>query len=162
MAVAISQRGPHTNCLRAVIGSRSVLSSSSFPTWIRSTPGTTRLSTSHSSLFVNHEQAIKICCLSSRAPRYADPALSGPNCSRMMRRGELGRQSQRSSCMRKPVKFLLLLACLVSACATPHWVKPEASKSDLAQDQTACVQAVQQPPPAGTTDQQQYVACMNA
>jgi hypothetical protein len=61
------------------------------------------------------------------------------------------------------VKFLLpLLACLLSACATPHWVKPEASKSDLAQDQAACVQAVQQPPPSGTTDQQQYEACMNA
>ena len=61
------------------------------------------------------------------------------------------------------MKFLLpLLACLLSACATPHWVKPEASKSDLAQDQAACVQAVQQPPPSGTTDQQQYEACMNA
>jgi hypothetical protein len=63
----------------------------------------------------------------------------------------------------KPVRVLLsLLACLLSACATPHWVKPEASKSDLAQDQAACVQAIQQPPPAGTTDQQQYEACMNA
>ena len=60
-------------------------------------------------------------------------------------------------------RFLLpLLACLLSACATPHWVKPEASKSDLAEDRAACVQAVQQPPPAGTTDQQQYEACMNA
>ena len=39
----------------------------------------------------------------------------------------------------KPVRFLLpLLACLLSACATPHWVKPEASKSDLAEDQAAC------------------------
>ena len=37
-----------------------------------------------------------------------------------------------------------------------------ASKSDLAQDQAACMQAVQQPPPSGTTDQQQYEACMNA
>jgi hypothetical protein len=51
---------------------------------------------------------------------------------------------------------------LLSACATPRWVKPEASKSDLAQDQAACVQAVQQPPPSGTTDQRQYEACMNA
>ena len=60
-------------------------------------------------------------------------------------------------------RFLLpLLACLLSACATPHWVKPEASKSDLAQDQAACVQAIQQPPPAGTTDKQQYEAWMNA
>jgi hypothetical protein len=42
------------------------------------------------------------------------------------------------------VRFLLpLLACLLSA--TPHWVKPEASKSDLAEDQAACVQAIQQP-----------------
>jgi hypothetical protein len=64
---------------------------------------------------------------------------------------------------RHVVRFLLpLLACLLSACATPHWVKPEASKSDLAQDQAACVHAVQQPPPSGTTDQQQYEACMNA
>ena len=38
--------------------------------------------------------------------------------------------------------LLLLLAFLLSACATPHWVKPEASKSDLAQDQAACVQAI--------------------
>jgi len=58
--------------------------------------------------------------------------------------------------------LLLLLAFLLSACATPHWVKPEASKSDLAQDQAACVQAIQQPPPAGTTDKQQYEAFMNA
>jgi hypothetical protein len=59
--------------------------------------------------------------------------------------------------------FLLpLLAWLLSACATPHWVKPEASKSDLAQDRAACMQAIQQPPPSGTTDQQQYEACMNA
>src|SRR6516165_11909110 len=65
--------------------------------------------------------------------------------------------------MSKPVRFLLsLLPCLLSACAAPHWVKPEASKSELAQDQAACVQAVQQPPPSGTTDQQQYEACMNA
>jgi hypothetical protein len=69
-----------------------------------------------------------------------------------------------STTVRKPVRFLLpLLACLLlSGCATPHWVKPEASKSDLALDQAACVEAVQQPPPAGTTDQQQYEACMNA
>jgi hypothetical protein len=78
-------------------------------------------------------------------------------------RGKPGRQPQRLCCMRKAVRFLLpLLACLLSACATPHWVKPEASKSDLAQDQAACVQAVQQPPAPGTTDQQQYEACMNA
>jgi hypothetical protein len=65
--------------------------------------------------------------------------------------------------MRKPVRFLLpLCACVLSGCATPQWVKPEASKSDLAQDRAACVQAVQQPPPSGTTDQQQYEACMNA
>jgi hypothetical protein len=63
----------------------------------------------------------------------------------------------------KLVRVLLsLLACLLSACAIPHWVKPEASKSDLAQDQAACVQAIQQPPAPGTTDQQQYEACMNA
>jgi hypothetical protein len=42
------------------------------------------------------------------------------------------------------------------------WVKPEASTSDLAEDQAACVQAIQQPPPPGTTDQQQYEECMNA
>ena len=30
---------------------------------------------------------------------------------------------------------LLLSTCLLSACATPHWVKPEASKNELAQDQ---------------------------
>jgi hypothetical protein len=64
--------------------------------------------------------------------------------------------------MSKPVGFLLLLqGCLLSACATPHWVKPEASKTDLAQDQAACVHAIK-PPPSGTTDQQQYEACMNA
>jgi len=68
-----------------------------------------------------------------------------------------------SKTMRKPVRFLLpLWACLLSGCATPHWLKSEASKSDLAQDQAACMQAVQQPPPSGTTDQQQYEACMNA
>jgi hypothetical protein len=62
--------------------------------------------------------------------------------------------------MRKRVGFLLsLLAGLLSACATPRWVKPEASKTDLAQDQAACVHEVQQPPPAGTTDQQHYEAC---
>src|SRR4029077_4084052 len=77
-------------------------------------------------------------------------------------RGESSCQPQLSCCVRKPVRFLLpLLACLLSACATPHWVKPEASKSDLAEDQAACVQAIQQPPPPGTTDQQQYEACMN-
>jgi hypothetical protein len=65
--------------------------------------------------------------------------------------------------MRKSVRSLLpLWACLLSGCATPHWVKPEASKSDLAQDRAACVQAVQQPPPSGSTDQQQFEACMNA
>jgi hypothetical protein len=58
--------------------------------------------------------------------------------------------------------LLLLLAWLLSACATPPWAKPEASKSDLAQDQAACMQAIQQPPPSGTTDQQQYEECMNA
>ena len=64
--------------------------------------------------------------------------------------------------MRKRVGFLLsLLAGLLLACATPRWVKPEASKTDLAQDQAACVHEVQQPP-AGTTDQQHYEACMNA
>jgi hypothetical protein len=46
--------------------------------------------------------------------------------------------------MNKPMGFLLLLlACLLSACATPHWVKPEASKTDLAQDQAACVHAIE-------------------
>ena len=81
----------------------------------------------------------------------------------LTREGAVSLAVSRSGChMRKAVGFLLsLLACL-SACATPHWVKPEASKSDLAQDQAACVQAVQQPPPSGTTDQQQYEACMNA
>ena len=50
--------------------------------------------------------------------------------------------------MSKPVRFLLsLLACLLPACATPRWVKPEASKTDLAQDQAACVHEIQQPPP---------------
>ncbi len=64
--------------------------------------------------------------------------------------------------MSKPAGFLLaLLACLLSACATPRW-KPEASKRDFAQDQAACVHEIQQPPPRGTTDQQQYEACMNA
>ena len=65
--------------------------------------------------------------------------------------------------MSKPLRFLLpLLVCLLSACATPRWVKPDASKNDLAHDQAACGQAVQQPPPSGTTDQQQYETCMNA
>jgi len=64
--------------------------------------------------------------------------------------------------MIKTVRFLLFLAFLLSACATPRWVRPEASKTDLAQDQAACVQEVQQPPAPGTTDQQQYEVCMNA
>jgi hypothetical protein len=53
----------------------------------------------------------------------------------------------------KLVRVLLsLLTWLLSACAIPHWVKPEASKSDLAQDQAACVQAIQQPPPGRQTN----------
>jgi len=61
-------------------------------------------------------------------------------------------------------RFLLLLAgaCLLSACAAPRWVKPEASKSDLAHDQSACMRVLQEPPPPGATNRQLYEACMNA
>jgi len=61
---------------------------------------------------------------------------------------------------------LLLLpivgACLLSACAAPRWVKPDASKSDLAQDQSVCMRTLQEPPPPGTTNEQVYEACMTA
>jgi hypothetical protein len=49
---------------------------------------------------------------------------------------------------------------LLSACATPRWVKPDASKSDLAQDQSVCMRTLQEPPPPGTTNEQVYQACM--
>jgi hypothetical protein len=52
--------------------------------------------------------------------------------------------------------------CLLSACATPHWVKPEASKSDLAQDQLVCMRTLQEPPPPGTSNEQVYRDCMTA
>ncbi len=65
--------------------------------------------------------------------------------------------------MSKSVGFLLLLLAFpLIGCATPRWVKPAASKTDLAQDQAACMQVIQQPPPSGTTGQQQYEGCMNA
>jgi hypothetical protein len=51
-------------------------------------------------------------------------------------------------------------ACLLSACAAPRWVKPDASKSDLAQDQSVCMRTLQEPPPPGTTNEQVYQACM--
>jgi hypothetical protein len=61
---------------------------------------------------------------------------------------------------------LLLLpivgTCLLSACAAPRWVKPDASKSDLAQDQSVCMRTLQEPPPPGTTNEQVYEACMTA
>jgi hypothetical protein len=53
-------------------------------------------------------------------------------------------------------------ACLLSACAAPRWVKPDASKSDLAQDQSVCMRTLQEPPPPGTTNEQVYQACMTA
>lgn len=52
--------------------------------------------------------------------------------------------------------------CLLSACATPRWVKPDASKSDLAQDQLVCRRTLQEPPPSGTTNEQVYRDCMTA
>jgi len=58
--------------------------------------------------------------------------------------------------------LLLVAACLLSACATPRWVKPEASKSDFVQDQSTCMKELQEPPPSGVTDQQVYQTCMNA
>jgi hypothetical protein len=51
-------------------------------------------------------------------------------------------------------------AGLLSACAAPRWVKPDASKSDLAQDQSVCMRTLQEPPPPGTTNEQVYQACM--
>jgi hypothetical protein len=51
---------------------------------------------------------------------------------------------------------------LLSACATPRWVKPDASKSDLAQDQLVCRRTLQEPPPSGITNEQVYRDCMIA
>jgi len=60
-------------------------------------------------------------------------------------------------------RIAALLALLNTAnCAAPHWVKPEASKSDFVQDQSTCMKAIQEPPPSGVTDQQVYQTCMNA
>ena len=60
-------------------------------------------------------------------------------------------------------RFLLLVgAGLLSACAAPRWVKPEASKDDFVQDQSTCIREIQEPPPLGVTDEQVYQACMNA
>jgi uncharacterized lipoprotein len=56
----------------------------------------------------------------------------------------------------------LIGVCLLSACATPRWVKPEASKSDLAQDQLVCRRTLQEPPPPGMTNEQVYRDCMTA
>jgi hypothetical protein len=41
-------------------------------------------------------------------------------------------------------------------------VKPDASKSDLAQDQSVCMRTLQEPPPPGTTNEQVYQDCMTA
>ena len=62
------------------------------------------------------------------------------------------------------MRFLLpvVAACLLSACAAPRWLKPEASKSDFVQDQYACMRALQEPPPLGVANQQLYEECMNA
>jgi hypothetical protein len=51
---------------------------------------------------------------------------------------------------------------LLSACATPRWVKSEASESDLAQDQLVCRRTLQEPPPSGTTNERVYQDCMAA
>ena len=60
-------------------------------------------------------------------------------------------------------RFLLLVgAGLLSACAAPRWVKPEASKSDFVQDQSICMKEVQEPPPSGVTNEQLYQTCMSA
>jgi hypothetical protein len=61
-------------------------------------------------------------------------------------------------------RWLLVVvgACFLAACAAPHWVKPDASKSDLAQDQSVCMRTLQEPPPPGTTNEQVYEACMTA
>jgi hypothetical protein len=56
----------------------------------------------------------------------------------------------------------MIAVCLLSACAAPRWVKPEASKSDLAQDQSVCMRTLQEPPPPGTTNEQVYHDCMTA
>jgi hypothetical protein len=56
----------------------------------------------------------------------------------------------------------LIGVCLLSACAAPRWVKPEASKNDLAQDQSICMRTLQEPPPPGTTNEQVYQDCMTA
>jgi hypothetical protein len=52
--------------------------------------------------------------------------------------------------------------CLLSACATPRWEKPAATKSELAQDQAVCMRTLQEPPPPGTTNEQVYQDCMTA
>jgi hypothetical protein len=58
--------------------------------------------------------------------------------------------------------FPIVGACLLSACATPHWVKPEATESDLAQERHICIRTLQEPPPLGVTSQQMYEQCMKA
>jgi hypothetical protein len=44
----------------------------------------------------------------------------------------------------------MIAVCPLSACAVLRWVKPEASKSDLVQDQSVCMRTLQEPPPPGT------------
>ena len=61
---------------------------------------------------------------------------------------------------RRTAALLALLS--IADCATPRWVKPEASKSDFVQDQSSCMKELQEPPPPGVKDQQVYQACMNA
>ncbi len=56
----------------------------------------------------------------------------------------------------------IIAVCLLSACAVPRWVKPDASKSDLAQDQLVCMRSLQEPPPPGSTNEQVYQDCMTA
>jgi hypothetical protein len=58
--------------------------------------------------------------------------------------------------------FSIVGACLLSACATPHWVKPGASESDLTQERQICMRILQEPPPLGVKNQQTYEQCMNA
>ena len=60
-------------------------------------------------------------------------------------------------------RMAALLALLsIADCAAPHWIKPEASKSDFVQDQSTCMKELQEPPPSGVTEQQVYQTCMNA
>jgi len=58
--------------------------------------------------------------------------------------------------------FTVVGSCLLSACATPHWVKPGAAEGDLAQERQICMPMLQEPPPLGMTNQKMYEQCMNA